>query len=234
MELFSGCYRPSGRVFLSHLIGAASIAAHFDARSEVVAAGLLHAVYSHGEFGDGTRGVTDAKREVVCREAGAAVEERVHRYGGLRWDAAGVERALHGLSTADAVKRDVLLLELANSLDDYWDAAMAPSGAAACREHIRRRGALEIDLAAKLGFAALASAHTRVQSLAMARSAAGRDFRMLEPIECAIRLTGPGSSFVVPPASHQRKVGVWLRGRLGRYSMRRLRHRLGRALLLRG
>jgi hypothetical protein len=39
-------------------------------RVAVVATGLLHAVYTHGEFGNGWRGITDAKRAKIHRAVG--------------------------------------------------------------------------------------------------------------------------------------------------------------------
>src|SRR5215469_10044102 len=42
MQLFTGSYRGSGRPFLSHLVGTASVLASVRAPIEVVTAGLLH------------------------------------------------------------------------------------------------------------------------------------------------------------------------------------------------
>jgi hypothetical protein len=230
MELFSGCYRPSGRVFLAHLIGTASIAACFDARNAVIAAGLLHSAYSHGEFGNGVRGATEARREIVRQAVGAPVEARIHRYSAFRWNAKGVQQEIDDLSNADPLQRDVLLIALANSIDDYLDAAAAPGGAAACRDQIRRRGALEVELAAKMELIALADAHAGVQSLALARGRTPEEIPTMQPLRRSIELTGAGSSFVVPPASHAIRTTALMRRLLRRYSPRRP----GRALLSRG
>lgn len=45
--LSDGLYRPDGRPFLNHLIGAASALVRYDFRMDVVLAGLLHAAYTH-------------------------------------------------------------------------------------------------------------------------------------------------------------------------------------------
>src|SRR5262249_35216584 len=56
MQLFTGLFRGSGRPFLAHLVGTASVLASVRAPIEVVTAGLLHSAYSHGEFGNYWRG----------------------------------------------------------------------------------------------------------------------------------------------------------------------------------
>ncbi|MGB5708108.1 MAG: hypothetical protein WBM41_14910 [Arenicellales bacterium] len=42
-ELFSGLYRPSGKTFIAHLVGTASILAECRVSIEVIKAGLMHA-----------------------------------------------------------------------------------------------------------------------------------------------------------------------------------------------
>ncbi len=49
--LFAGQYRGSGKPFVAHLVGTASILAAIDAPPSAVVAGLMHAVYTHGDFG---------------------------------------------------------------------------------------------------------------------------------------------------------------------------------------
>src|ERR1700676_5647271 len=62
-RVFTGCFRPSGKVFLAHLVGTGSILAELHRPIATIAAGLLHSVYTHGEFGDGARGLSEGKRE---------------------------------------------------------------------------------------------------------------------------------------------------------------------------
>ena len=59
LRLFPGTYRGSGKPFLAHLVGTASILSTLQARMPVIAAGLLHSVYTHGEFGNGWRGISN-------------------------------------------------------------------------------------------------------------------------------------------------------------------------------
>ena len=61
-DLFSGQYRGSGKPFVAHLVGTASILAATKASATVVAAGLLHAAYDQGDFGLGLLGRHPNKR----------------------------------------------------------------------------------------------------------------------------------------------------------------------------
>ncbi|NJP21002.1 MAG: hypothetical protein HC763_20665 [Hydrococcus sp. CRU_1_1] len=51
IELFTGQFRASGKTFIAHLVGTASILTHLRVSSKLIAAGLLHAAYSQGDFG---------------------------------------------------------------------------------------------------------------------------------------------------------------------------------------
>ena len=75
MRLFTGRFRASGKTFIAHLIGTASILGSLRASSNLVAAGLLHAIYATGDFGDGVQGISNAKREQVRATVGEEVEE---------------------------------------------------------------------------------------------------------------------------------------------------------------
>ena len=48
LVLMNGAYRPCGRPFINHLIGTASVLAHFNFRARLIGAALLHAAYTHG------------------------------------------------------------------------------------------------------------------------------------------------------------------------------------------
>ena len=87
LRLFTCVYRGSGKPFLAHAVGTASILASLRARMPVIAAGLLHAAYTHGEFGNGWRGVSPPKRREVRRAVGEEVESLVARYTELAWHA---------------------------------------------------------------------------------------------------------------------------------------------------
>ena len=85
-RLFAGLHRASGKVFLAHVVGTASVLVEARARLDVVLAGLVHAAYTHGEFGDGWTGATAAKRAQVRAAIGAEAETLVDRYARWPWE----------------------------------------------------------------------------------------------------------------------------------------------------
>ena len=89
----------------------------------MVVAGLLHAVYESGSFADGATGLTEGHRRTVREAAGDDVEDLVAAYHGIRWN--GPETRIAGsLGNADMRMRDVLLLRLANEIEDHLGHAM--------------------------------------------------------------------------------------------------------------
>src|SRR4051794_35545495 len=79
-DLFAGQLRPSGKTFLAHLVGTASALATAGARADLLDAGLLHAAYTHGDFGDGRRDAAVPKRAIVRAAIGATAEALVDEY----------------------------------------------------------------------------------------------------------------------------------------------------------
>src|SRR5207247_3257336 len=53
--LFAGRFQPSGKSFIAHVVGTASILASLRLPARVVAAGRLHHVFVNGVFGAGRR-----------------------------------------------------------------------------------------------------------------------------------------------------------------------------------
>ena len=53
VSLYSGYFQNDGKPFVAHTVGVASILGHLERPAELVAAGLLHNVYTNGDFGDG-------------------------------------------------------------------------------------------------------------------------------------------------------------------------------------
>jgi hypothetical protein len=121
-ELFTGRFRNSHRPFLAHVVGTASLVAVADGRPTMVAAALVHAAYTRGDWGPGTPPTSPEAREAVRDRVGTEVEALVHTYaeipgrhrGEAEW-AAGMVRA--GSSQA----LDVIVLRLANDIDELQD-----------------------------------------------------------------------------------------------------------------
>jgi hypothetical protein len=120
-DLFAGQIRSSCKTFLEHLVGTASAVAAVGGRPALVHAGLLHATYTFGEFGDGERNATESKRAAVRAVIGAEAEELVTEYASLGYSAATIqdwqERA-HMLSPRE---HDLAVLRLANEVDEHID-----------------------------------------------------------------------------------------------------------------
>ena len=120
-RLFAGHYRASGKPFIAHLVGTASILAALGADTKVVIAGMLHATYERGDFGL-TR--WRHRRAKLRRAIGDEAEALVWRYQELGWHDKAVARFRDELATLTAIDRKVLLMRLANDLDDNLDLEM--------------------------------------------------------------------------------------------------------------
>jgi len=130
--LFSAQFRPSGKTFLAHLVGTAGILARHGARGEAVAAGLAHASYAQGDWGDASGGrPTDERRSALKAALGVEVEGLVHSYTQLRWNpetVAGLRaRAASGVAPLTPLEVEVATMRLANLLEDYLDLGIAYS-----------------------------------------------------------------------------------------------------------
>ena len=157
MHMFTGLFRPSGDTFIDHLVGTASILVSLKVPVELVVAGLIHAAYAHGDFGDREKGASDARRRQVRRVVGKEAEEYVARYAALPWDLKTVPAIRDGLYTFDPLDRDVLLIRLANELEDHLDLGILYCCNAKDRQQsIKRFGPDLADMAEKLGFPSLA------------------------------------------------------------------------------
>jgi (p)ppGpp synthase/HD superfamily hydrolase len=120
-ELFTGSYRASGKPFICHLVGTASVLASLQVRVPVVAAGLLHAVYPLGDFGAGWLGRSDPKREQVRQRMGEAIEALIDRYTLHPWEASTPAQLVERLAEGGEIDRDVVMVRLANEVDDHLD-----------------------------------------------------------------------------------------------------------------
>ena len=201
-HLYTGWIRPSGKPFLAHVVGTASILATVEAPATVVAAGLLHAAYTIGGRGAVRPGVSRAKRALLRRAVGGEVEELVLRYTALRWDETTIPRVHRTVPTLDATARQVLTIRLANELEDHLDGSLHYCPALR-RQLLGPTHRLAVDMAAKLGLHDLAADLAR----AIEESASGE---VPEPLQ-----THRTASVFISPASHRRRLGVLLRDHAG-------------------
>lgn len=123
-RIFSGQYRASGKPFVAHLVGTASIVATLQEPPQVVLAALLHAAYSHGDFGDGVSGISTTKQAILRETIGTDAECVVERYTRTPWGRATVAafgRQGRSLPTSD---RQVAILRIANDAEDHLELGM--------------------------------------------------------------------------------------------------------------
>lgn len=192
IQVLTGVYRGSGKPFLAHLVGTASILASLRARTPVVAAGLLHAAYTHGEFGNGWRGISPAKREEIRRAVGEETEGLVAQYTDLPWHADTIAKIRDRMDDMMPAERDVLLIRLANELEDHLDLGVLYLGnAERRRQYMRTHLSPCVEMAERLG----------ARELATALSATFDEVDKAE-VPASLRRS-EDASFLVPPASHR-------------------------------
>jgi len=159
IHLFTGLFRASGKTFIAHVVGTASVLGSLRVPSKLVSAGLIHAAYTHGDFGNGEKGISDAKRNQVRSVVGNEVEDYVAKFTALRWNEDVISAIHDSLGLLDPVGRDVLLMRLANELEEYLDLGILYCGDEKRQQanYINRNGQLMTQMAEKLGFPALAA-----------------------------------------------------------------------------
>ena len=167
MRLFVGLFLPSGKPFIDHLVGTASILTSLHVPVEIVTAGLIHAAYRHGIFSRIHLGISEAKRKQVKLVVGEVVEEYVTRYERFLWNR---ERILIVRDTIDRmppIDRIVLLIRLANELEHDLDLG----GLYYARSEKQQRwhhgdlesyGPIMMEMSKTLGFPSLAAEMERV------------------------------------------------------------------------
>jgi len=122
MVLFSGRFQPSGKNFIAHVVGTASILAWLRLPAPVVAAGLLHNAYGNGDFGDGRRGATRSRRRRIRQTLGSEVEAYIAKFSALYWERE-IKNARHNPDMLSSIDRAVLLILFADHLEHliYYD-----------------------------------------------------------------------------------------------------------------
>jgi (p)ppGpp synthase/HD superfamily hydrolase len=162
IHIFSGLYLPSGKTFIDHLVGTASILASLHVPVEIVAAGLIHAAYLHGDFGGTTSGISETKRKQVRGAVGEAIEEYVAKYDHVTWTAPKIRTVHDNLADLDPVDREVLLMRLANELEHQLDLggmyfAESEKEQQGHQRYMKSYAPMLMSMAERLGFSSLAA-----------------------------------------------------------------------------
>lgn len=121
--LVSGQYRANGQPTICHFIGVASIVAHLGLPGEFVATGLLHNIYSVGNFGDGLyHQVRDSQRHLVRSTAGKLVEDLIIRFFlSTRIKPQTLKKISRTVQHLGEIERKLLVIDFADRLEKYVD-----------------------------------------------------------------------------------------------------------------
>jgi (p)ppGpp synthase/HD superfamily hydrolase len=224
MHLFPASFRGSGKPLLAHLVGTASILASVGNPARVITAGLLHAVYVFGDFGDASRGSGDVRRAHVRAAVGPDVEELVFRYTHFDWNGKTIPAIRARVASLSAIEREVLAIRLANELEDHLDCGVLYCGNGEQRRaYIRSPLNQSVDMARALGETSLAEALEQA-------------FQETLQAELPTALRNPHNfTFVQPPLSHRPRLKVAVRRYLdARPTLARAVHPLAAFVGLRG
>ncbi len=195
MQLCTGMYRPNGKPFVCHLVGTASILHHVGAPIEMVAAGLLHSVYSHGDFGRATGSVTRRKRKAIRSAVGREIEQLVYRYAKFEWDHGRMDEMRDRLPKLSEEERAILLMRLADHLDDHVDMGRLYERSAAREVGRQERRDAYSSLAREAGYPKLADEMDRIS-----------DRMSRRPVRERMIFDKHGRSYSVPPRSYRRRL----------------------------
>ncbi len=158
-QLFANQFRQCGRPFVAHLVGTSGVLVWLKAPVYVVIAGLLHSCYQEGDFRNALEGMTRGKRALVRTVIGDEAEELVAAYTTGSRSLTGMLRSYASFPTMSAREREVLLMQLANELDDYRDLSSNYAGNAQERLGvIQECGQQQVEMAELLGYPQLARA----------------------------------------------------------------------------
>lgn len=199
MVLFTGRFQPSGKSFIAHVVGTASILASLRLPPQLVAAGLIHNVYENGDFGTGRSGISLGKRDEIRKTLGPEVEEYVARFAALFSTSPTAPTAHLARNNPDklaSVDRAALLILFAEGLEHLLDCDILYYGETVTRSCIDH-SKIAAEIAEKLGLSALG---------AELREA----IREVESAELAVEPSGQRAphSFVIAPKSCCKRFSV--------------------------
>jgi (p)ppGpp synthase/HD superfamily hydrolase len=224
MHLCPASFRGSGKPLLAHLVGTASILASLGQPARVITAGLLHAIYVFGDFGDARCGSSEERRQRVRAAVGTEVEELIARYTHFDWNSKTIPVIRDKVASLSAIDREVLIIRLANELEDHLDCGVLYCGNGEQRRaYIRSPLNQSVDMARVLGQPKLAQALEEA-------------FQETLQADLPASLRNPQDyTFVQPPLSHRPRLKVAVRRYLeARPTLARAVHPLASFVGLRG
>ena len=160
VRFVDGIYRSKGVPFLCHLVRTSSIVMTETRSTDVIVASMLHAVYFlHCFRGSTRRGPRASDRAFLRDQIGSRAEALVYAYPTFAWNEPGVfDGYKRALDRHSDMTRDLLLMHLANELEEHLDASSAYLSDCKSPPRYVVFGDDYIDLAKALGHDKLASA----------------------------------------------------------------------------
>jgi len=157
-QLFGCLFKPSDKTFIAHHVCTASILGSIQVPTNVVVAGLLHGAYFRGDFGDIKGGMSVGNRDRVKCVIGREAEEYVARYTTFPWNTKTRLALKNNLASLEQINRTVVLMRLANDLEDHLACGILYCSNAIKRQNlIQQEGEVKIELAERLGFPGLSA-----------------------------------------------------------------------------
>ena len=182
IQLMTSQYRASYKPFTAHLVGTASILAWLGTSAVLISAGLLHAIYEHGDFGDSLPpGPNPTRRAAVQDMLGSEVEGAVACYNSYSWNVNVIRSGIHRAHAFEQWEADVVTIRLANELEDLLDYGLAYCGESRRNQEIYRDSHFDlvVQLAGKIGYPELAreldSTFAATSSIELPRQLRGGD-----------------------------------------------------------
>jgi len=121
--LFFNKLRSTGRPFLCHAVGTASVALADGADLLLVRVALLHAAYKHGRFHDHKNGLSDVHRAWLRERTSDEVEQLIINFGQFPFNIDTVRPRLDDPASIPDAERNLWFLKICNEVDDSADFA---------------------------------------------------------------------------------------------------------------
>jgi len=153
LRFSDGVYRAQGIPLIDHLTRTASIVMTCSQPIAVVITGLLHAVYVIHKFDHSVRSRNITPRKKYLDELlGKPISEMILQYEELDWYKESVLKGyITGIEQLDEKTKALIIVRLANELDDHLDMAMSYSSNARKAFRSNAYGSECVLLAQKLG-----------------------------------------------------------------------------------
>ena len=158
VRLTDGLYRKQMVPFICHLVRTGSIVMYESRELPPVLASMLHAVFFLHVFSGSTRrGARKKDRQMVRNTVGSEVESFISDYSCFKWGPSVAARWSESLDNVDGRTHQLLIMRLADELEDHLDAAEAFVPRGQFRAGDSTYGQEYVDLARSMGRNSLAA-----------------------------------------------------------------------------